>query len=114
MLNPANASKQMLSKARDEIEEQGLGERGSYLDYDNQKDLRYVTALWQETTRIHPASARGVTLCYEDDVLPAIPEINQPAVQVKKGDLVHWQDWVMNRCVTFSAGCFSNFLLDEN
>lgn len=68
-----------------------------HLDYDDQKDYVLLGAIWQETIRIHPASARGQASAYEDDILPAIPEIGQPAVPVKKGDLVMWQDWVMNR-----------------
>lgn len=68
-----------------------------HLDYDSLKDLPFMNAVWQETIRLHPASARGMATCYQDDYLPAIPHLNQPSVPVKKGDLVMWQDWVMNR-----------------
>ncbi|EPQ26130.1 uncharacterized protein PFL1_06338 [Pseudozyma flocculosa PF-1] len=108
LIAPQNGSKGMMQKARDEIESNGLslqasvgddhsGAARTYLDYDDQKNLTYLNALWMETIRIHPASARGMSICYEDNTLPAIPAINQPAVQVKKGDLVMWQDWVLAR-----------------
>ncbi|KAN0062210.1 hypothetical protein ACQY0O_005391 [Thecaphora frezii] len=108
LLNPVNADKGMLQRARDEIEQNGLSlqtdedggaaaESRVYLDYDDQKKLVYLTALWMETVRLHPASARGMSICYQDNTLPAIPEAGQPAVQVRKGDLVMWQDWVLAR-----------------
>ncbi|CAO1638278.1 unnamed protein product [Parajaminaea phylloscopi] len=78
-------------------EEPQQQQRVFHLDYDEQKDLRVLGAIWQETIRLHPASARGQATAYEDDVLPAIPDIGQPAVPVRKGDLVMWQDWVLNR-----------------
>ncbi|CAO1623742.1 unnamed protein product [Sympodiomycopsis kandeliae] len=104
MLQNQNRGGDLFRRAREEIaaNQDAVGfdaseEENFHLDYDNMKDYRVLNAIWQETIRLHPASARGMATCYEDDILPAIPHLNQPAVPVKKGDLVMWQDWVMNR-----------------
>lgn len=91
----------LLQRAREELSNNRGGEidpsQVFHLDYDEQKDYKILNAVWQETIRIHPASARGMSTCNEDDILPALPDVGQPAVPVKKGDLVMWQDWVLNR-----------------
>lgn len=94
----------LLKRARSEVEANQArvdfnpsGEEVFHLDYDDLKEYRLLHAIWQEVIRLHPASARGMATCYEDDTLPAIPAMDQPAVPVKRGDLVMWQDWVMNR-----------------
>lgn len=104
LLQPGNRSKNLIDLARKEIEDRGLShleddDHGDtpYLDYDDMSKMVHLTAFWNETTRLHPASARGMSICYQDDILPEISELGQPAVQIKKGDYVMWQDWVMNR-----------------
>lgn len=97
LLRPGNASQNLLARARAEVAELGhqfhhSAKDADTLDYDDIKGLTLLNAMWQETTRVHPAAARGTpTVCYRDTVLPAIADIAQPAVVVRRGDVVIWQ-----------------------
>lgn len=97
LLRPGNAGQNLLGRARAEVAERGhqfhhSAKDADTLDYDDMKGLTLLNAMWQETTRVHPAAARGTpTVCYRDTVLPAIADIGQPAVVVRRGDVVIWQ-----------------------
>lgn len=46
--------------------------------------MRFANAMWDETARLNTVSPAGQMEAAEDDVLPAVPEINMPARRVKK------------------------------
>ena len=54
-------------------------------------------AVFYETVRLWPGLPKNARLAVNDDVLPAIPEHDLPAVKVNKGDYVLWSDFVMMR-----------------
>lgn len=46
--------------------------------------LRFMNAMWDETSRLDTVSPAGQLEAAEDDVLPAVPELNMPPRRVKK------------------------------
>lgn len=93
----ANRERNLIAEIRREVEEHkpALGEAikagGQTIGYDEQREFRFLQATWQETTRLHPALARGTPLvCLETTELPAIAACHQPAKVVQKGDVVFW------------------------
>ena len=47
--------------------------------------------------RLWPGLPKNARLALCDDVLPAIPEHDLPAVKVEKGDYIFWSDYHMMR-----------------
>lgn len=46
--------------------------------------MRFANAMWDETSRLNTVSPAGQMEAAEDDLLPAVPELNMPARHVKK------------------------------
>lgn len=46
--------------------------------------LRFTNAMWDENARINTVSPAGQMEAAEDDVLPAVPELNMPPRKIKK------------------------------
>ena len=74
--------------------------------------LKYANALWDETARLNTVAPVAEMEVVDDDILPAVPELNLPPRKVKRcvmtfhcsrqlrdyrGDLVSWHNWVMSR-----------------
>ncbi|KAJ9610624.1 hypothetical protein H2200_005401 [Cladophialophora chaetospira] len=84
-----------LSKIRAEVEE--LGFTKGHLAYTEAPRLRFTNAMWDECTRLNTVSPAGQLEAAEDDILPAVPELNMPPRRIKKGDVVSYQNYVMAR-----------------
>ncbi len=54
-------------------------------------------AVFFETVRLWPGLPKNARLALRDDVLPALPDHNLPAVKIEKGDYVFWSDYHMMR-----------------
>ena len=54
-------------------------------------------AVFFETVRLWPGLPKNARLALQDDILPALPEHNLPAVKIEKGDYVFWSDYHMMR-----------------
>ncbi|KIW53737.1 hypothetical protein PV05_09283 [Exophiala xenobiotica] len=91
----ANQHLEALDKILAETEE--LGFTTGYLNYTDAPRLRFTNAMWDECTRLNTVSPAGQLEAAEDDILPAVPELNMPPRRVKKGDLVSYQNYVMAR-----------------
>jgi cytochrome P450 len=83
-----------LNKIRTEVAEHGFT---SFLNYTDAPRLRFTNAMWDECTRLNTVSPAGQLEAAEDDILPAVPELNMPPRHVKKGDVVSYQNYVMAR-----------------
>lgn len=77
--------------------------------------MRFANAMWDETARLNTVSPAGQMEAADDDILPAVPELNMPARHVKKynpfhvlqlhaliltdlrGDIVSYQNYVLSR-----------------
>lgn len=78
--------------------------------------MRFVNAMWDETARLNTVSPAGQMEAADDDILPAVPELNMAARHVKKynpvsctrtpradtdrsnrGDIVSYQNYVLSR-----------------
>ncbi|VUC24084.1 unnamed protein product [Clonostachys rosea] len=70
---------------------------GGYLEYANTSKMRFTHAMWDETSRLDTVSPAGQMEAAEDDVLPAVPELNMPPRKIKKGDIVSYQNYVLSR-----------------
>ncbi|KAK0552250.1 hypothetical protein OC844_006453 [Tilletia horrida] len=72
---------------------------GYRLPYDQMRDLPYTFACITEALRLHPSVPKNAKRCIKDTLLvPSGPNpTNLPPVQVYKGELVGWFDWVMAR-----------------
>ncbi|KAK0541279.1 hypothetical protein OC835_000263 [Tilletia horrida] len=72
---------------------------GYRLPYDQMRDLPYTFACITEALRLHPSVPKNAKLCVKDTLLvPSGPNpTNLPPVQVYKGEMVGWSDWVMAR-----------------
>jgi hypothetical protein len=46
--------------------------------------MRFANAIWDETSRLDTVSPAGQMEAAEDDILPAVPELNMPPRHVKK------------------------------
>ncbi|OQV04996.1 hypothetical protein CLAIMM_09800 [Cladophialophora immunda] len=84
-----------LNKIRAEAED--LGFTSGYLNYTDAPRLRFTNAMWDECTRLNTVSPAGQLEAAEDDILPAVPELNMPPRRIKKGDVVSYQNYVMAR-----------------
>ncbi|KAL3463137.1 cytochrome P450 [Aspergillus heterothallicus] len=83
------------NKIRAEAEELGFAD--SYLGYGDAPRMRFANAMWDETSRLDTVSPAGQLEAAEDDVLPAVPELNMPPRRIKKGDIVSYQNYVLAR-----------------
>ncbi|KAJ7575285.1 cytochrome P450, partial [Mycena floridula] len=54
-------------------------------------------AVFYEVVRLWPGLPKNARLALQDDILPAIPEHNLPALPIYKGDFVCWSDRYMMR-----------------
>ncbi|KAM0550282.1 hypothetical protein ACHAPJ_008952 [Fusarium lateritium] len=84
-----------VNKMRTEAEELGLTDK--FLGYGDTPKLRFTNAMWDETARLDTVSPAGQIEAAEDDVLPAVPELNMPARLIKKGDVMSYQNYVLSR-----------------
>ncbi|KAH8892308.1 cytochrome P450 [Thozetella sp. PMI_491] len=84
-----------VNNIRTEAKELGLAD--SYLRYGDGSRLRFTSAMWDETVRLDTVSPAGQMEAAEDDILPAVPELNMPPRHVKKGDIVSYQNYVLSR-----------------
>ena len=48
------------------------------------KKMRFANAMWDETARLDTVSPAGQMEAAENDILPAVPELNMPPRHVKK------------------------------
>ncbi|CAG9956541.1 unnamed protein product [Clonostachys rosea f. rosea IK726] len=70
---------------------------GGYLEYANTSKMQFTHAMWDETSRLNTVSPAGQMEAAEDDVLPAVPELNMLPRKIKKGDIVSYQNYVLSR-----------------
>lgn len=95
ILHQDNQHLDAVEKIRKEAEQIGLAD--SYLSYEDAPRMRFVNAMWDETARLNTVSPAGQMEAADDDILPAVPELNMPARHVKKGDIVSYQNYVLSR-----------------
>ncbi|KAE8227149.1 hypothetical protein CF319_g349 [Tilletia indica] len=74
-------------------------EEGYRLPYDRMRDLPFTFACITEALRLHPSVPKNGKRCIKDTLLvPSAPNhTNLPPVQVYKGEMAGWSDWVMAR-----------------
>jgi hypothetical protein len=53
------------------------------------KKMLFANAMWDETARIHTVSPAGQMEAAEDDILPAVPEINMFEKYIRQGAVSH-------------------------
>ncbi|KAK7227543.1 hypothetical protein V2G26_015546 [Clonostachys chloroleuca] len=82
-------------RIRAEVKE--LGFTDGFLKYGDTPKLRFANAMWDETARLNTVSPAGQMEAADDDVLPAVPELNMPPRHIKKGDIVSYQNYVLSR-----------------
>lgn len=46
--------------------------------------MRFANAMWDENARLNTVSPAGQMEAAEDDILPAVPELDMPPRHVKK------------------------------
>ncbi|KAJ3538853.1 hypothetical protein NM208_g5727 [Fusarium decemcellulare] len=90
-----NSHLDAVNKIRGEAKEV-IGE-DNYLEYTDTSKMRFTHAIWDETARLDTVSPAGQMEAAEDDVLPAVPELNMPPRKIKKGDIVSYQNYVLAR-----------------
>ncbi|EHK23127.1 uncharacterized protein TRIVIDRAFT_60068 [Trichoderma virens Gv29-8] len=79
------------------LEARELHVDGNYLTYEDAPKMRFMNAMWNETSRLDTVSPAGQMEAAGDDILPAIPELGIPPRHVKKGDIVSYQNYVLAR-----------------
>ncbi|KAE8239249.1 hypothetical protein A4X06_0g8419, partial [Tilletia controversa] len=74
-------------------------EEGYRLPYDRMRDIPYTFACITEALRLHPSVPKNGKRCVKDTLLvPSGPNpSNLPPVQIYKGEMAGWSDWVMAR-----------------
>ncbi|ETS79808.1 hypothetical protein PFICI_07337 [Pestalotiopsis fici W106-1] len=95
ILHSDNRHLNAVEKIRNEAEQSGLD--NTFLTYEDAPKMRFANAMWDETARLDTVSPAGQMEAAGDDTLPAIPELNMPARQIKKGDIVSYQNYVLSR-----------------
>lgn len=70
---------------------------GSTLPFTKLGEYHIHQAVFYEVTRLWPGIPKNLRLAMSDDILPALPEANLPAVSVRKGDYILWSDYHMMR-----------------
>ncbi|TBU46500.1 cytochrome P450 [Dichomitus squalens] len=83
----------------DRLREEALANRDPTREAEYSEVARYHVhlAVFYETVRLWPGLPKNARLALQDDILPALPEHNLPAVKVEKGDYVFWSDYHMMR-----------------
>ncbi|CAI6073614.1 unnamed protein product [Clonostachys chloroleuca] len=89
------AGRDTTTKIRAEAKE--VIDNGGYLKYANTSKMHFTHAMWDDTSRLNTVSPAGQMEAAEDDVLPAVPELNMPPRKIKKGDIVSYQNYVLSR-----------------
>ncbi|CAI7604828.1 unnamed protein product [Penicillium pancosmium] len=84
-----------LNKIRTEVEEHGFATR--FLGYGDTPKLQFTNAMWDENARLNTVSPAGQMEAADNDILPAVPELNMPPRYIKKGDIVSYQNYVISR-----------------
>ncbi|RPD60602.1 cytochrome P450 [Lentinus tigrinus ALCF2SS1-7] len=74
-----------------------MRQRSTEMQYNDLATYHVHLAVFYETVRLWPGLPKNARLALCDDVLPAVPERNLPAVKVEKGDYVFWSDYHMMR-----------------
>ncbi|CAD6898402.1 unnamed protein product [Tilletia controversa] len=74
-------------------------EEGYRLPYDRMRDIPYTFACITEALRLHPSVPKNGKRCVKDTLLvPSGPNpSNLPPIQMYKGEMAGWSDWVMAR-----------------
>ncbi|KAJ5201958.1 uncharacterized protein N7498_006621 [Penicillium cinerascens] len=83
------------NKIRAEAAQHGFTD--GYLEYGSAPKLLFANAMWDETSRLDTVSPAGQMEAAENDILPAVPELNMPPRHIKKGDVVSYQNYVLSR-----------------
>ncbi|KAL1757862.1 cytochrome P450 [Schizophyllum commune] len=86
-----------MEKMREEAVRNGQLSADLMIEYAHLNRFPIAMAVFYETVRLWPGLPKNARLAVNDDVLPAIPEHDLPAVKVNKGDYVLWSDFVMMR-----------------
>ncbi|EJF57473.1 cytochrome P450 [Dichomitus squalens LYAD-421 SS1] len=83
----------------DRLREEAMAIRDPTREAEYSEVARYHVhlAVFYETVRLWPGLPKNARLALQDDILPALPEHNLPAVKVEKGDYVFWSDYHMMR-----------------
>ncbi|KAI1856704.1 uncharacterized protein JN550_013698 [Neoarthrinium moseri] len=95
IFHDSNKSLNAVERIRTEAKE--LESTAAFLTYGNASKLRFLNAMWDETSRLNTVSPAGQMEAENDDVLPAVPELNMPPRKIKKGDIVSYQNYVLAR-----------------
>jgi len=74
-------------------------EEGYRLPYEQMRELPYTLACITEALRLHPSVPKNGKRCIKDTLLiPSAPNpTNLPPIQLYKGEMAGWSDWVMAR-----------------
>ncbi|CAD6913656.1 unnamed protein product [Tilletia controversa] len=74
-------------------------EEGYRLPYDRLRDVPYTFACITEALRLHPSVPKNGKRCVKDTlIVPSKPNpTNLPPIQIYKGEMAGWSDWVMAR-----------------
>ncbi|KAI0744628.1 cytochrome P450 [Earliella scabrosa] len=67
------------------------------MDYQELASYPVHLAVFYETVRLWPGLPKNARLALCDDVLPALPQYDLPAVKVEKGEYIFWSDYHMMR-----------------
>ncbi|KAE8227148.1 hypothetical protein CF319_g348 [Tilletia indica] len=70
---------------------------GYRLPYDRMRDIPYTLACVTEALRLHPSVPKNGKRCVKDTLLVPPVSSNLPPVQIYKGEVAGWSDWVMAR-----------------
>ena len=65
--------------------------------YSTIQRYHFHLAVFFETVRLWPGLPKNARMALQDDVLPALPDHNIPAVKIEKGDYIFWSDYHMMR-----------------
>ncbi|KAJ3551513.1 hypothetical protein NM688_g4661 [Phlebia brevispora] len=97
MMYEITRNPEWIARLREEAEQQAA-ESGTFIpSYAQLQSYPIHLAVCYETLRLWPGLPKNAREAEADDVLPAIPELNLPAVRVYKGDFVLWSDMAMMR-----------------
>ncbi|KAK6219087.1 hypothetical protein LQW54_002589 [Pestalotiopsis sp. IQ-011] len=77
ILHHDNRHLDAVEKIRNEAEQIGLAD--PYLSYEDAPRMRFANAMWDETASLNTVSPAGQMEAADDDILPAVPELNMPA-----------------------------------
>ncbi|KAE8254855.1 hypothetical protein A4X13_0g3257 [Tilletia indica] len=72
-------------------------EQGYRLPYDRMRDLPFTMACITEALRLHPSVPKNGKRCVKDTLLVPSAPSDLPPIQIYKGEMGGWSDWVMAR-----------------